>query len=429
MVTISRSKQRVQVCLACIMALVLIAADEPNAAQRTRTEAAKREAAEVAEALRDAWPDHPEWLDMFADILEKHPLEAGDGWFRKEMAHTRFDWSSTRKRFDRDGDGRIKREEIPVADADFARLDRSRDGLLTATDFDFSSNAPAPSPGVQLFYRADRDANGKITREELDAFFRASDSGGQGFLSLSDLQQVLPQPQPARGPQNTGEVSKAMLVRALFRQELGSLQSGPKLDESAPDFTLRTVDGKEEVTLSKFIGPRPVVLVFGNFTCSPFRSQAGNIEKLYQRQKDRATFVMVYVREAHPADGWVAESNERVGISLRQPSSYEERAVVAQRCSRTLGLGMPMLVDTIDDKVGGPYSGMPSRLYLIDREGKIAYKSGRGPFGFKPAELEHSLILLLQADSTIKTPQARVSPPGQPAHQGDNLGQRSASHD
>ena len=54
-----------------------------------------------------------------------------------------------------------------------------------------------------------------------------------------------------------------------------------------------------------------------------------------------------------------------------------------------------MLVDTIDDTVGARYSGMPSRLYLIDREGKVAYKSGRGPFGFKPAELEHSLLWML----------------------------------
>ena len=50
---------------------------------------------------------------------------------------------------------------------------------------------------------------------------------------------------------------------------------------------------------------------------------------------------------------------------------------------------MPMLVDTIDDTVGARYSGMPSRLYLIDQRGQVAYKSGRGPFGFKPAELEH----------------------------------------
>ncbi len=61
-----------------------------------------------------------------------------------------------------------------------------------------------------------------------------------------------------------------------------------------------------------------------------------------------------------------------------------------------------MLVDTIDDTVGARYSGMPSRLYLIDREGKVAYKSGRGPFGFKPAELEQSLVLLLQDDAASR---------------------------
>ena len=55
-----------------------------------------------------------------------------------------------------------------------------------------------------------------------------------------------------------------------------------------------------------------------------------------------------------------------------------------------------MLVDTIGDTVGARYSGMPSRLYLLDHRGRVAYKSGRGPFGFKPAELEHSLVLLLQ---------------------------------
>ena len=45
--------------------------------------------------------------------------------------------------------------------------------------------------------RADRDGNGKITREEIDAFFKAADSGGEGFLSLSDLQEAFAPP-PAR---------------------------------------------------------------------------------------------------------------------------------------------------------------------------------------------------------------------------------------
>jgi alkylhydroperoxidase family enzyme len=406
--------------LAGALALMITAADDPAAAkgQRTeaaareeaarRVEAARRESAEVAEALRDAWPDRPEWVDMLADILEKNPLEPGDGWFRTAVAQTRFDWQSTRKRLDRDRDGVIKREEIAVAQTDFARLDRSRDGVLTAADFDFSSAAPAPAFGAIVLSRVDRDGDGKVSRAELETFFRASDSGDLGFLSLSDLQEAFPQ--PARTQPGSGSASKATLIRSLFSQELGSLQPGPKLDERAPDFTLRTVDGKEELTLSKLTGPKPVVLVFGNFTCSPFRGQAGNVEKLFRRFKDRATFVMVYVREAHPTDGWAAESNDRAGISLRQPRSYDERVGVAQKCSRALGLGMPMLVDTIDDKVGATYSGMPSRLYLIDQDGKVAYKSGRGPFGFKPAELEQSLILLLQQETKAAgAHQARVS--------------------
>ncbi len=300
---------------------------------------------------------------------------------------------------------------MSAGEADFARLDRNRDGVLSPPDFDFSGSALAPSPGAMVFGRADRDGNGKVTREELEALFRAADSDGQGFLSLSDLQDAFtPRPSPAGA---TGRPSKATLVRGLFRREIGSLEPGPKLDDSAPDFTLKTSDGKDEMTLSKLIGPRPVVLVFGSSTCGPFRSHTGNIEKLYRRYKDRATFIMVYVREAHPTDGWRTSDNDRdgvVGVAALQPRTYDERAGVAQSCGRMLGLAFPMLVDTIDDRAGNLYSGMPGRLYIIDRAGKIAFKSGRGPYLFKPAELEQSLILLLQ-EKTASGNQADASAP------------------
>jgi alkylhydroperoxidase family enzyme len=363
-------------------------------------------------ALDKYWPDPPEWVAMFSDILAGSELGPGEGWFRMAVAQTRFGWEPVRARFDRDHDGRVSRSEFPGNDDDFTRLDRDHDGSLTRDDFDFSPHALAPSPGAMLFYRADRDGNGKLTRQELDAFFDAADSGGLGFLSLSDLQETLPMARRG-GPSGRDDgPTRATLVRGLFRQEIGSLQPGPKLNEKAPDFTLKTVDGKGEVTLSKLVGPKPVVLIFGNFTCGPFRSQAGNVEKLYRRYQDRATFVMVYVREAHPTDGWKMESNNRVGVELRQPRDYAERVGVAQACGRRLKLGMPMLVDTMDDAIGARYSGMPSRLYLIDRRGKVAYKSGRGPFGFKPAELEQSLILLLQGeDEPRHDRQARVPLP------------------
>ena len=337
---------------------------------------------------------------MYTDILQGSQLGPNDGWFRRAVAQTRFGWRATRTKYDRDHDGRIVHKEYPGSDADFARLDRDHDRVLTEADFDFSAHALTPSPGMMIFMRADRDGNGKVTPEELDAFFKKLDSGNQGFLSLSDLQEAFRM--PSRPPAAPGDApsgpSKETLIRGLFRQEIGSLQPGPALGESAPDFTLKTNDGKSEVMLSKITGTKPVVLIFGNFTCGPFRSQAGNVEKLYQMYKDRAEFVMVYVREAHPTDGWSMESNDRVGVSLPQPKTYDERVSVAQTCGKTLALGFPMLVDTMEDTVGARYSGMPSRLYLIDSTGRIAYKSGRGPFGFKPAELEHSLILLLSAE-------------------------------
>jgi thiol-disulfide isomerase/thioredoxin len=351
-----------------------------------------------SEVLEKAWPDHPEWVAMMVDILQGSQLGPGEGWFKKAVAQTRFTWDAARSNFDKDGDGSISRSEFAGKDGDFARLDRDRDGLLTAPDFDFSPHALTPSPGMMLYYMADADGNGKVTREEFQAIFDHLDGEQLGFLSQDELKRLFTPPPRPKAPPSTASSgpSRAVLLKGLFRQEIGSLQPGPKVDEPAPDFTLKTVDGQEEVTLSKKIGPKPVVLVFGNFTCGPFRSQAGNIEKLHQRYKDRATFVMVYVREAHPTDGWSMESNDRVGVSLRQPRNYDERVEVARKCSKALDFGFPMLVDTIDDAVGARYSGMPGRFYLIDPDGKVAYKSGRGPFGFKPGELEQSLVMLLR---------------------------------
>ena len=102
------------------------------------------------------------------------------------------------------------------------------------------------------------------------------------------------------------------------------------------------------------------------------------------------------------------EVNDLLGVAFRQPRTYDERDAIAQTCSKTLGFGFPMVVDRIDDPVNNRYSGLPSRLYLIDRHGKVAYKSGRGPFGFKPAELEHSLVLLLNQEDPCA---AQISAP------------------
>src|ERR1700728_4275911 len=95
------------------------------------------------------------------------------------------------------------------------------------------------------------------------------------------------------------------------------------------------------------------------------------------------------------------DSNDRVGVSVAQPKSNVQRVEVATQCHDLLEMSMPVLVDGIDDRVGHAYSGMPDRLYIIDREGKVAFKSGRGPFWFNPAEMEQALIMMLLEDAPL----------------------------
>ena len=124
------------------------------------------------------------------------------------------------------------------------------------------------------------------------------------------------------------------------------------------------------------------------------------VESVRKRFADEAVFLAVYVREAHPTDGWKMESNTRLGIAVAQPKTFAERTAVATQCHALLKPTMPLLVDEINDTVGNAYSGMPARLYVIDRQGKVAYKSGRGPFGFKSGEMEQALVMTLLAEQS-----------------------------
>ena len=95
-------------------------------------------------------------------------------------------------------------------------------------------------------------------------------------------------------------------------------------------------------------------------------------------------FFCVYIREAHPEDGWQIPMNATDDVVFMQPKTYEERAAVAEACVLRLNLEMPMLLDTIDDEVDRKYAALPERLYVIDRDGVVTYQAAPGPFGFDP---------------------------------------------
>lgn len=113
----------------------------------------------------------------------------------------------------------------------------------------------------------------------------------------------------------------------------------------------------------------------------------GELEALYDAWRGRVEFLVVYIREAHPEDGWVLSSNREGGIAVADPTTESERATVAETCAARMEIRMPVVLDGLDDEVARQYGGWPDRLYLVDRDGFIAFQGGEGPIGFKPDEL------------------------------------------
>ena len=112
---------------------------------------------------------------------------------------------------------------------------------------------------------------------------------------------------------------------------------------------------------------------------------------LYEQYRRRAEFFLVYIGEAHPSDAWQVPNNLEGRVIVASPSNARDREAVADVCMTRLGLAMPAIVDTFDDSTEQAYTGWPERLYLVDRAGRIAYKSRPGPYGFKLADLEAAL--------------------------------------
>ncbi|MBI3208962.1 MAG: deiodinase [Candidatus Solibacter usitatus] len=112
---------------------------------------------------------------------------------------------------------------------------------------------------------------------------------------------------------------------------------------------------------------------------------------MYQKYRGKVEFLLVYIREAHATDGWQLPVNERQEVLLPIAKSQDEKEDHATACVRKLNIEFPAVVDNMDNTTELNYSAWPDRLYLVGKDGRITYKSGPGPQGFKPPELEAAI--------------------------------------
>ena len=210
----------------------------------------------------------PEAAQALSSILDGTMMSGGGGWFRPSQ--TRYDWQWLTALHKIDAGGKISRKQWLGPPELFDRLDRDRDGAITAADLDWSEQSPwlrQVNMFKQLFGRMDANSNGRVSRQEWEAFFKQI-AGDKESFTPEQLQQALQQkaPGPKSGPPKKDAKFTTVLLKGLLNNELGSPYEGPVLNEEAPDFALPTPDGKQHIALTDFRGKKPVVLIFGSFT-------------------------------------------------------------------------------------------------------------------------------------------------------------------
>jgi hypothetical protein len=134
-----------------------------------------------------------------------------------------------------------------------------------------------------------------------------------------------------------------------------------------------------------------------------------SLNEIYQKYHHQLQFIKVYIREAHPVDGWwfgkgllkypLRIFSPKVSLDTYDPKTVQDRRAVAGDCTQSLQFGVKTYVDEMDDLVNKNYAAWPTRLYLIDENGIVIYAGGLGPFGFKPGDLKQAIQKYLQEDN------------------------------
>jgi len=148
----------------------------------------------------------------------------------------------------------------------------------------------------------------------------------------------------------------------LLLSDLRFRNEGAKPGDLFPNFEIVTTDGDRLVNSDVF-GGRPVIFIFGSMTCPMTASAAPSVQELYAEFGERVTFVMLYVREAHP------------GENFSQSESIEDKLEYARMLKDFYGIDWTVAADSIDGDLHRALDPKPNSAYLMASDGTILFRS------------------------------------------------------
>lgn len=93
------------------------------------------------------------------------------------------------------------------------------------------------------------------------------------------------------------------------------------------------------------------------------------IEDAYEKYRSKdVEFFVVYSKEPHAEEG-------RYFKNFTQHTSYEQKKEYASQLVKEHGMKVPVLIDGLDEAVVAAFGKMPNMTFVVDKEGKIAYKA------------------------------------------------------
>jgi hypothetical protein len=108
------------------------------------------------------------------------------------------------------------------------------------------------------------------------------------------------------------------------------------------------------------------------------------MQAMYEEYGELVEFRLVYINEAHAADGQRPVPYAKQ-MGIKEHHSVEDRCSTAKMLLDSKELTIPTLTDEMDDAVNKAYAAFPDRIYLVRSDGRLAVAASRGPAGFAPA--------------------------------------------